>query len=176
MRASPGAHRLESMESLEAIAGIDATDPEYRLALDLARGDRAFLRALVQRRRERMTQQDVADRLGITQASVAAFERYDNDPKLSTIRRYAQVVGVMVDHQISEPHWVNATLRSESRAKRDASDDPPMEPVDDIDSDEFDAALNEVIERAATSLSCVGSSVLNDSPTTSARSSTRPRR
>ena len=38
--------------------------------------------------------------LGITQASVAAFERYDKHPKLSTIRRYAQVVGLMSAHHV----------------------------------------------------------------------------
>lgn len=90
------------MATIEELAGIELADLEVQLALDLARGDRAFLRRLVQeRRRQRISQQDVADRLGITQPSVAAFERHDSDPKLSTVRRYAQVIGIMVTHEVA---------------------------------------------------------------------------
>lgn len=46
------------------------------------------------------TQQDVADLMGVTQPTVASFERYDNDPKLSTVRRYANAVGVIVCHSV----------------------------------------------------------------------------
>ncbi len=46
------------------------------------------------------TQQDVADLMGVTQPTVASFERYDNDPKLSTVRRYANAVGVVVCHSV----------------------------------------------------------------------------
>lgn len=40
-----------------------------------------------------MTQQDVADKLGITQQAVAKFESMDSDPRMSTIRHYALAVG-----------------------------------------------------------------------------------
>lgn len=46
------------------------------------------------------SQQDVATLMGVTQPSVAAFERYDNDPKQSTVRRYANAVGVVVWHAV----------------------------------------------------------------------------
>ena len=88
------------LPDLEAIAGIDPADPEYRLALDLARGDRVFIRDLVAARRARMSREDVADRLGITVDAVAEIEAHDSDPRLSVLRRYAQVVGVRVYHHV----------------------------------------------------------------------------
>lgn len=87
------------MNELAQLLGISEDAPEVRRALALAEGDHQFLRTLVsERKRLKLTQSEVAERLGISQASVAAFERYDNDPKLSTIRRYAQVVGLLVAH------------------------------------------------------------------------------
>lgn len=89
------------MNDLAALLGIEHDDPEVRRAIALAEGDHHFLRALVQARKNLgLTQAQVADRLGISQASIAAFERYDNDPKLSTIRRYAQVVGLLIAHHV----------------------------------------------------------------------------
>lgn len=75
--------------------------PSERHARVLAENDADLLHDLVAiRKLQGLSQQDVADRLGITQASVAAFERYDNDPKLSTIRRYAYAVGAIVAHGV----------------------------------------------------------------------------
>ena len=99
------------MATLEQIAGVDPADPEVQLALELARGDRRFLRELVRERRSSgMSQANVAERLGITQPTVAAFERHDSDPRLSTIRRYAQVVGIMVTHQ-TERRWETVPVK-----------------------------------------------------------------
>lgn len=88
--------------SIAARLGIDPTDPEFLLAKDLATEDLRFLAELVRMRRESgKSQEEVARLLGLSQPTIAAFERHDNDPKLSTIRRYAQVVGVMVHHNVS---------------------------------------------------------------------------
>lgn len=106
------------MLSLESIAGVDPADPQVRLAVDLAREDRSLLRRLVALRRVRsLSQRDVAERLGITQPAVAAFERHDADPKLSTIRRYAQVIGASIAHTV-QPRWqtVHLTLGTGSGA------------------------------------------------------------
>lgn len=71
-------------------------------ATDLADADMRFRHALVHARRAAgMTQKDVADAMGIKQSSVAAFERYDNDPRLSTVRRYATVVGASISHSVT---------------------------------------------------------------------------
>jgi transcriptional regulator with XRE-family HTH domain len=93
-------YRVESMD-LASVFDIDPNDPEVKLALALAEQDHQLLRRLVTLRQElELSQADVAERLGITQPSVAAFERYESDPKLSTIRKYAQVVGLLVTHQV----------------------------------------------------------------------------
>jgi len=91
------------MSNLDKLLGIDPGDPQVVLAAALVRADIELLRALIDRReRAGLTQQDVADRLGIAQPSVAKFERYDNDPKLSTIRRYALAVGALVNHSVDD--------------------------------------------------------------------------
>jgi transcriptional regulator with XRE-family HTH domain len=38
--------------------------------------------------------------MGVTQPSVAAFEREDSNPTLSTIRRYALAVGARISYQV----------------------------------------------------------------------------
>ena len=87
----------------------------------LARNDNAMLRELVQtRRRCGLTQTDVAEALGISQQAVSQFERLESDPRLSTIRQYANVVGVLVDHGVTfrwdESQWqpLNCVVISEA--------------------------------------------------------------
>lgn len=57
--------------------------------------DRYFvLDMLIEMRRlAGLTQTDVAQRMGITQATVAGLETKAHDPKLSTLQRYARAVG-----------------------------------------------------------------------------------
>lgn len=86
---------------LDEFLGIDNSDPVQRLANDLVQEDDRLLSELVELRRKTMTQQDVADRLGISRPAVAAFERYDADPKLSTVRRYALAVRAYVAHSVT---------------------------------------------------------------------------
>ena len=113
------------MSDLEEILGIDPSDPEMMRAMALAEGDHQFLRRLVGLRRELgLTQQDVAERLGIRQATVAAFESYDNDPKLSTIRRYAQVVGLLIAHRVE----VDTGLLRHQAGLDSSQDSPGSEP------------------------------------------------
>jgi transcriptional regulator with XRE-family HTH domain len=70
-------------------------------ATELARGDYKFIADLVQQRKAAgLTQEDVALRIGISQPSVAKFERHDSDPKLSTIRRYAHAIGALIGHSV----------------------------------------------------------------------------
>lgn len=81
--------------------GMPTETPADRLAYVLADEDAQLKIDLVSSRERRgMLQQDVADCLGVTQATISAFERYDNDPKLSTIRRYALAIGAMVTHSV----------------------------------------------------------------------------
>lgn len=67
----------------------------------LTREDRELKAALIRARRDAgLSQKDVADRLEVTQQSIHKMERYDSDPKASTLRRYANAVGVLVEHRV----------------------------------------------------------------------------
>ncbi len=79
--------------------GIDPQDPLLHLATHNADQDYRLLFSLIRMRRDRgLTQQDVADKMGVTQATVSAFEKMDADPKLSTIQRYAMAIGARYTH------------------------------------------------------------------------------
>lgn len=68
-----------------------------RRAFDQAESSASMLYELVEiRRASGLTRAEVGKRMGISKASVAKFEAYYNDPKLSTIKRYALAVGATV--------------------------------------------------------------------------------
>lgn len=54
------------------------------------------------RKKHQLTQEMVAERMGVSQPTVAAFERYDANPKLSTVRRYALAVGASITHSVDD--------------------------------------------------------------------------
>lgn len=84
---------------------FDRTSPDFLLATALAEADEEMLYALIEfRHTAGLRQRDVARSLGIAQSSVAAFERHDNDPRLSTIRRYALAVGASIEHTVRPAH------------------------------------------------------------------------
>lgn len=66
-----------------------------RRATRLADDHRQFMRQLIDARRSaKLSQAQVAERMGVSQPAVSKFERYDANPTLDTIRRYALAVGV----------------------------------------------------------------------------------
>lgn len=52
------------------------------------------------RKRHGLSQDTVAERMGVTQSAVSQFERYDANPTLSTIRRYAMAVGARLRTEV----------------------------------------------------------------------------
>lgn len=52
------------------------------------------------RRSHDLTQEEVAERMGVTQPAVSQFERYDANPRLDTVRRYAMAVGARITTQV----------------------------------------------------------------------------
>lgn len=48
-----------------------------------------------------LSQQVVGERMGISQPAVAAFESYESNPTLSTIRRYALAVGAQIHTNVT---------------------------------------------------------------------------
>ncbi len=80
---------------------LDPNSPSMQRAAQLALNDRAFLRELVEVRKGRgLSQQQVAERLGVSQPMVAKFEASDSNPTLATIRRYAHAVEALVKHEV----------------------------------------------------------------------------
>lgn len=94
-------------DALEDLLSEETAPLEARLALELAREDQHLLGTLVQIRKSRGISQDqIAESLGVSQATISAFERIGNDPHLSTVRRYCRALGVLVRHQIDpEPNF-----------------------------------------------------------------------
>lgn len=88
------------MLTLDEILGISPNDPLALRADALVDQDEALLDDLIKIRKDNFTQAEVAGKLGVKQSTVAAFERYGNDPKLSTIRRYAHAIGALVAHKV----------------------------------------------------------------------------
>nr|WP_314844239.1 helix-turn-helix transcriptional regulator [Schaalia odontolytica] len=60
-----------------------------------------LLEGLVSLRKEHnLSQQTVAERMGVSQPTVAAFERYDANPTVSSIIRYAMAVDALLDVKV----------------------------------------------------------------------------
>ena len=60
-----------------------------------------LLEDLVSLRKEhKLSQQTVAERMGVSQPTVAAFERYDANPTVSSIIRYAMAVDALLDVKV----------------------------------------------------------------------------
>ena len=60
-----------------------------------------LLRDLIKLRVDhKLSQEEVAKRMGVTQPTVSNFERYDANPRLSTIRRYALAVDGLIEHKV----------------------------------------------------------------------------
>ncbi len=71
----------------------------------LVAADEGLLGDLVARRRELgLTQELVAERMGVSQSAVSQFERYDANPRLSTVRRYALAVGARIVHVVTSDY------------------------------------------------------------------------
>lgn len=89
------------MDDLDDLLGLQDS-PSQRRANTLVENDLSMLRTLYHLRVALgLSQDDVAKRLGVTQPAIASFERYDNDPKLSTIRRYAHAIGALIEHHVT---------------------------------------------------------------------------
>ncbi|UIP57673.1 hypothetical protein DSM26151_05380 [Agromyces marinus] len=69
------------------------------------------------RKRHRLTQETIAERMGVSQPTVAAFERYDANPTLATVRRYALAVGASIDHVVKDECCDNDVTAFEALAK-----------------------------------------------------------
>lgn len=93
---------------LDELLGIDRSDPEQVLAIDLADGHRQMMDALVALRRSHgLRQKDVAARMGISQSAVARIESGERDLHLSTLRRYALAIGARITHHVVDDRSIH---------------------------------------------------------------------
>ena len=69
-------------------------DPEYQAAYDALEDEFALVRALIEARaRAGLTQEQVAQRMGTTQAVIARLEGGSAQPSTLTLRRFAKATG-----------------------------------------------------------------------------------
>lgn len=89
------------MTGWESFAHLQSMEQMERRAYALADNHFELRRELVKMRLATgMTQKDVADFLGVQPQSVAKYERYDWDPRLSTLERYANAVGAVIETRV----------------------------------------------------------------------------
>ena len=73
------------------------------------------------RKKSGISQEVVAQRMGVTQPAVAAFEHYDANPRMSSIRRYALAVGAQFTIEVTEvdidPKYDESGLPSPKKTK-----------------------------------------------------------
>lgn len=101
------------MRELRRVAA--SMNPVRARAKVLARESRQMRTALIEARRAQgMTQSDVAEMLGVSQQAVQKFERYDADPRLSTLERYANAVGVLIRHRVEEDRGQSIRLAADN--------------------------------------------------------------
>lgn len=83
------------------IAKRTARNPDFPKLLDAARRRRELLRALAERREEqRQTQTQVAAAMDTSQSFVARLESSAADAKVSTVDRYAESLGYVVQYHL----------------------------------------------------------------------------
>jgi len=77
--------------------------PERALAGGNLASWHEFRLAMIRHREQSgITQQELADRLGITQSAVSQFESFGGNPRLMTIIAYAQALNLQIDFVISD--------------------------------------------------------------------------
>jgi predicted transcriptional regulator len=85
----------------EMIAKRTARNPEFPRLLDAARRRRELLRTLAERREEQhKTQTAVAAAMETSQSFVARLESVAADAKVSTVDRYAESLGYVVQYHL----------------------------------------------------------------------------
>lgn len=76
-----------------------------------------LMQALISlRKKKNISQEEVGNRMGISQPAVAAFEATDSNPTLSSIRRYAHAVGARITHHVIDDSVVLVRKRLKANA------------------------------------------------------------
>lgn len=86
--------KLLEKQSAEALAKIEARAEEIHREITLAKI----------REELNLSQTELAQSLGISQPSIAKLENVDNDPKLSTLKRYIKALGGELSIDVTLPN------------------------------------------------------------------------
>ena len=87
-------------------------------ARHLQRAQRAMMEELVDMREKHgLSQAELAQRMGVSQSAVAQFERYDANPTLATIQRYALAVDANLELKVTSDRERSRDLLAEKSAK-----------------------------------------------------------
>lgn len=85
----------------ELIARRTATNPDFPVLVDAARRRRELLRALAERREaQRRSQTAIAAAMDTSQSFIARLETSAADVKVSTLGRYAESLGYVVQYHL----------------------------------------------------------------------------
>lgn len=81
------------------IDGLKESFPDFRIPADI---DESVIGQNIKkiRKKQGLTQKELGERLGITQQTVAQYERATEQPKISTVRKIADGLGVPVKELI----------------------------------------------------------------------------
>jgi HTH-type transcriptional regulator/antitoxin HipB len=108
------------------ILARDEREPGF--AANFYRESAAFqigVRLQVAREAARMTQQQVAERLGTHKSAISRLENNAGDVRLSTIQRYAEAVGLQLVLELREPGRKEKPAKARKPRKLAAADAPP---------------------------------------------------
>lgn len=82
----------------EIIAERTRSQPDFPAAVEAAEQERQLMRELAEKRAALgLTQSDVANRMKTSQSAVARLERGEVDPQLSTLKRFAEALGLRIE-------------------------------------------------------------------------------
>lgn len=111
-------------------------DEIARHAEELADSRYEFLEQLVAcRRRRGLSQTEVGQRMDVSQPTISALERYDANPTLATLERYALAIGAHLTLEVKVPNdrWSHAqTTRTQVQPQRVTRLDPTTVPAWDF--------------------------------------------
>lgn len=103
----------------EIIENATTENPDFPQLLEAAERARVLVRMLARAREKAgLTQAELARRMNTTQSAIARLEAAERDPRLSTVVRYAQIVGkalVLTDEELLEE---TGGQRTKSRQNR----------------------------------------------------------
>ncbi|MGN6471479.1 MAG: helix-turn-helix domain-containing protein [Rhizobiaceae bacterium] len=77
------------------------SDPEFRSEYEQADAEYAIIETLIRARNEaKLSQAELAKRIGTTQSAIARLESGSISPSLSTLRRYAAATGTRLHMEL----------------------------------------------------------------------------